>query len=81
MVRNQQTFWFDMLQFVPTQDVRLVESILRIDALDPAIANNAGWQTLNQSTLRAYGDYEKFFGTTIYTNVAGGWLTLNFTGS
>ena len=36
-VSNQQTFWFDQIQYAPSASASLNQSFLRIDSTDPAI--------------------------------------------
>ena len=46
-VSNQQTFWFDQIQYLPSSDVSLSQATLRIDPTDPAIQYSDGWSELN----------------------------------
>ena len=48
-VSNQQTFWFDQIQYAPSASVSLNQSLLRIDSNDPEIQYSpAGvWQMLS----------------------------------
>jgi hypothetical protein len=68
-VSNQQTFWFDQIQYNPSASVSLNQSLLRIDSSDPVIQYSSGWQSLVQLI------------NTSYTQVTAAALTYQFTGS
>ncbi|KAF8802696.1 hypothetical protein BYT27DRAFT_7172525 [Phlegmacium glaucopus] len=65
-VVNEQTFWFDQIQYIPSSNVSLDQSLLRIDSSDPTIQYSAAWQS----------------GPDIvnYTQIAGSSLTYEFSG-
>jgi hypothetical protein len=68
-VSNQQTFWFDQIQYNPSTSVSLNQSVLRIDSSDPVIQYSSGWQSLVQLI------------NTSYTQITAASLTYQFTGS
>ena len=68
-VSNQQTFWFDQIQYDPSASVSLNQSLLRIDSSDPSLQYSSGWQSLVQLI------------NTSYTQITGAELTYQFTGS
>jgi len=43
-VSNQQTFWFDQIRYVPSSNVSLDQSILRVDEADDAVKYSSGWK-------------------------------------
>lgn len=47
IVRNQKTFWFDRIQYVPLPGVDLSNATVLVDAYDPAVSLGSGWQTLD----------------------------------
>ena len=48
-VSNEQTFWFDQIQYAPSASVSLNQSLLRIDPSDSAIQYSPGWEPSNSS--------------------------------
>ena len=68
-VSNQQTFWFDQIQYNPSANVSETESVLRIDSSDSAIQYSSGWQSLVQLV------------NTSYTQITSATLTYQFNGS
>ena len=66
-VSNQQTFWFDQIQYLPFFDVSLDQSIVRIGSTDQAVQYSSGWQPMA--------------GIANYTQTEGSSLTLDFSGS
>ena len=68
-VSNQQTFWFDQIQYAPSANVSLNQTFLRIDSSDSAIQYSSGWETLFQ------------FINTSYTQITAATLTYQFSGS
>jgi hypothetical protein len=78
-VSNQQTFWFDQIQYAPSASVSLNQQpLLRIDSSDPAI---------QYSPVNAWiNDVSSVFGTVnddndLIPSVNGAMLTYNFSGS
>ena len=67
IVSNQQTFWFDQIQYLPSFNVSLDQSIVRIDSTDEAVQYSSGWLPLT--------------GNVNYTQTEGSSLTLDFSGS
>ena len=70
-VLHQQTFWFDQIQYLPSSDVTLYNSTLRVDSSDPAVQYSSGWTelldivNLTQSTgstvtFQFFGPYTHF---------------------
>ena len=74
-VSNQQTFWFDQIQYAPSANVSLNQSLLRIDSSDVAIHYDSGWQSL--ASLIQSG----FTINAVYTQTNGTSLTYQFSGS
>ena len=77
---NQQTFWFDQIQYAPSASVSLNQSLLRIDSNDSAIQYSpGGWsfEILNSSEFTS----SVFGGTTSSTQTTGATLTYQFLGS
>ena len=68
-VSNQQTFWFDQIQYTPSANVSLNQSLLRIDSSDSSIQYSSGWQSLVQLI------------NTSYTQITAATLTYQFSGS
>ncbi|KAF8808416.1 hypothetical protein BYT27DRAFT_7096793 [Phlegmacium glaucopus] len=65
-VANQNTFWFDQIQYLPSANVSLDQSILRIDSTNPELVYDSGW--------RVWEDF-------VYlTQVTGASFTYVFTG-
>ncbi|KAF8801593.1 hypothetical protein BYT27DRAFT_7245174 [Phlegmacium glaucopus] len=65
-VSNQQTFWFDQIQYIPSSNVPLDQSILHVDSSDSTLQYSPGWQPLN--------------GIVNLTQTAGSTLTYQFSG-
>jgi len=72
-VRNQNTFWFDRIEYSPSSSVNLDSSLITIKASDPAVTYGPGWQdlrgignmTLQQgayATVDFSGEYLAFMG-------------------
>jgi hypothetical protein len=93
-VSNQQTFWFDQIQYAPLASANvslLNQPLLRIDPTDSAIQyqfeNNtsSGWQSINISSGSIYppvpGQPISLNGNTSLTQTTGARLTYQFTGS
>ena len=65
-VLHQQTFWIDQIQFLPSSNVPLDNSTVRVDSSDPSIQYSSGWKesdgivnlTQNSGSTIAY----EFFG-------------------
>ena len=78
-VSNQQTFWFDQIQYAPSASVSLNQSFLRIDSNDSAIQYSpaGGWsyQAIFSSGISLFG------GNTSSTQITGAALTYQFFGS
>ena len=75
-VSNQQTFWFDRIQYAPSASVSLNQSFLRIDASDSAI-QYSGWEpVISPVNERMY--YPDNAST---THTTGATLTYQFSGS
>ena len=85
-VSNQQTFWFDQIQYAPSASVSLNNSFLRIDSKDSAIQYSAGgWLFVNSSTKDSTfpitGSVLDFGGNFSYAKTTGATLTYQFFGS
>ncbi|KAF8811573.1 hypothetical protein BYT27DRAFT_7240265 [Phlegmacium glaucopus] len=65
-VSNQQTFWFDQIQYIPSSNVSLDQSLLRVDSSDPVMRYSSGWQPLSDIVN--------------LTQTAGSTLTYQFSG-
>lgn len=75
-VVNQQTLWFDHIQYLnPYDDAPQDQSILRIESTDPSIVKGpaGAWGVLAN-------DFQ-FYGKTSYTQVSQAWFEFKFTGS
>ena len=46
-ILHNQTFWFDQIQYLPSSNVSLDNSTLRVDSSDPAIQYSSGWTELD----------------------------------
>jgi hypothetical protein len=46
-VSNQETFWFDYIQYLPTASVSLNNAALSIDFTDSQIQYGSGWSSNN----------------------------------
>jgi len=66
IVKNQQTFWFDRIQYVPSPNADLSNATVLVDAYDPAVKISSGWTDLD--------------GIGYMTQQKNAQLTLNFTG-
>ena len=75
-VSDQQTLWFDQIQYQPSASVSPNQSLLRIDSSDSAIQYGSGWQTL-ESLVQPEG----FYINISYTQINGTSLTYQFSGS
>ena len=42
-VLHLQNFWFDQIQYLPSSNVPLYNSTLRVDSSDPAVQYSSGW--------------------------------------
>ena len=83
-VSNQQTFWFDQIQYAPSASVSLNQSFLRIDSNDSAIQYSpaGGWTLVNSDQYQIISDMElKIYGNVSYTQTTGATLTYQFFGS
>ena len=83
-VSNQQTFWFDQIQYAPSASVSLNQSLLRIDPRDSAIQYSpaGGWTLMNSDQFRIITDDEINTGVnSSYTQTTGATLTYQFFGS
>ena len=45
-VLQEQIFWFDQIQYLPSSNVSLDNSTVRVDSSDPAIQYGSGWTEL-----------------------------------
>jgi hypothetical protein len=79
-VLNQQTFWFDQIQYAPSASVSLNQSLLRIDSHDSAIQYSPGWQSMDALVPGSYY-YVTQVGNSSYTETTGANLTYQFSGS
>ena len=77
-VSNQETFWFDQLQYAPSASVSLNQSLLRIDSNDPAIQYNpaSGW--LQETIFSGFQGNDLNISS---TQVDGATLKYQFSGS
>jgi hypothetical protein len=75
-VSDDQTFWFDQIQYDPSASVSLNQPFLRIDSNDSAIQYSSGWEHLNQPIT-----YAQFNRNKSNTQVNGSYLTYQFHGS
>jgi hypothetical protein len=75
-VSNQQTFWFDHIQYAPSASVSINQSLLRIDSTDSAIQYSSGWQLSDEPI-----SYSQFNENTSYTQITGATLKYQFSGS
>jgi hypothetical protein len=73
-VSNQQTFWFDQIQYAPSASVSLNQSLLRINSSDSAIQYLSGWSHLSQFS-------DLFIGNVSEAVANGTALTYQFSGS
>ena len=84
-VSNEQTFWFDQIQYVPSASVSLNQSLLRIDASDLAIQySNLGWVMELLSTTNYPNGTSVFYPTQFVemsTTTSRANLTYQFSGS
>ena len=64
---HQQTFWFDQIQYLPSSNVPLDNSTVRVDSSDPAVQYSSGWTELD--------------GIVNFTKTAGSTVTYEFFGS
>ena len=76
-VSNQQTFWFDQIQYAPSASVSLNQSILRIDSSDSAIQYSSGWR-LEGIPINSHAP---FIVNSSITQTSGDTLTYHFSGS
>jgi hypothetical protein len=77
-VLNQQTFWFDQIQYAPSANVSLNQSLLRIDPSDPAIQYGPGWTPMDNSINYTSSESS---GNISYTQTTGATLIYKFSGS
>ncbi|KAF8811571.1 hypothetical protein BYT27DRAFT_6442198 [Phlegmacium glaucopus] len=69
-VSNQQTFWFDQIQYIPSSN-------LRIDSSDPAIQYSSGWQPLNGIV-----NFTQIAGSTLtyqFSGISLSWISIIYT--
>jgi hypothetical protein len=78
-VSNQQTFWVDQIQYVPSASVSLNQSLLRIDSNDSAIQYSPtdGWVQNDLDGLESSVGH----GNAMFTRTTGATLTYQFFGS
>jgi hypothetical protein len=76
-VSNQQTFWFDQIQYAPSASVSLNQSLLRIDSSDSAIQYSPGWTFMEQPIT--YNSLEGW--NYSLTSTTGATFTYQFSGS
>jgi hypothetical protein len=65
-VLQQQTFWLDQIQYLPSSNVPLDNATLRVDSSDAAVQYSSGWGELN--------------GIVNSTQTAGSTITYEFVG-
>ena len=65
-VLHQQAFWFDQIQYIPSSNVSLDNSTVRVDSSDPAVQYSSGWIELD--------------GIVNLTQIAGSTVTYEFFG-
>ena len=46
-VLDMQTFWFDQIQYIPSSNVPLDNSTVRVGSSDPAVLYSSGWTELD----------------------------------
>ena len=83
-VSNQQTFWFDQIQYTPSASVSLNQQLLYIDAGDPAIKYDGVWtRSAFQLPMgpNTGSHYTQFLGNTSSSNEPGAVITYQFSGS
>jgi hypothetical protein len=82
-VSNQQTFWFDQIQYAPSASVSLNQSLLRIDSFDAEIQYTpAGvWNTTSSNVIFNIEEFPGKFGNITSTQIYGANLTYRFSGS
>ena len=79
-VSNQQTFWFDQIQYTPSASVQLLDQrFLYIDSGDSAIQYTSGWSPPGGSGSGLSYTQGPVNGTS--TNSPGSFLTYQFSGS
>jgi hypothetical protein len=83
-VSNQQTFWFDHIQYAPSASVSLNQSFLRIDSNDSAIQYSpaGGWSTIQVfNNIFEIEGFPMNEGNFTSTQITGANLTYLFSGS
>ena len=75
-VSNQQTFWFDQIQYIPSASISLNQSLLRIDSNDSQIQYGSGWHSFLPLMELGYA-----ITNVSYTQTNGTSLTYQFSGS
>lgn len=76
-VSKNQTFWFDQIQYAPSANTSLDQSVLRIDSTDSAIQYGSGWTTIGTNP----DDPQTKKENTSFTQINGTSLTYQFFGS
>ncbi len=61
-VGENQTFWFDKIQYIPSASVSLENKTIQLDSSDPAILYGSGWSASETQTNGAQVGCN-FFGT------------------
>ena len=80
-VLDVQTFWFDQIQYIPSSNVPLDSSTVRVDSSDPAILYSSGSNPI-EGGLPLYGPQWKELDSIVnFTQVAGSTVTYQFFGS
>ena len=79
-VPNQQTFWFDQIQYAPSANVSLNQSFLRIDSSDPAIQYSRGLWNIDVGNPINYTSSLSVMNVTA-SAINGAFLTYEFSGS
>jgi signal transduction histidine kinase len=78
-VGNEQTFWFDQIQYAPSANVSLNQSLLRIDPSDPAIQYSSGLWNIVGNPINYTSTLGKKNVSSSQAN--GAFLTYEFSGS
>ena len=75
-VPDGQNFYLDRIEYVPSANASLNESLVRVDSSDAAVSYSDNWHWVNEEDIVIL-----YSGNVHTTSTNGSWLTIDFSGS
>ncbi|KAH9484547.1 hypothetical protein JR316_0004029 [Psilocybe cubensis] len=74
-VKNQQTFWFDNIQYVPSSSVSLENAAIKLDHRDPELQYGSGWNPYLDGTTATFTQTPNSIFTYSFIGVSLSWFS------